>query len=115
DLSANSVVAFHRADDGRLTRARTYLTGGKGGVADQGPVDSLASQGSLAYDRRHALLYAVNGGSDSVTVFGVSGDRLQRHQVVSSRGEFPVSVAVHGDLVFVLDAGGSGAVAGYRV
>ncbi len=115
DLTANSVIAFHRSDDGSLRKVATYLTGGRGGVADQAPLDSLASQGALTYDPGHGLLLAVNAGSDSLTVFGVAGDRLQRVQVVGTRGEFPVSVAVHGDLVFVLDAGGTGAVSGYRI
>jgi 6-phosphogluconolactonase (cycloisomerase 2 family) len=115
DLAANSVVALDRANDGRLTRAGTYLTGGKGGSEDQAPVDSLASQGSLTYDARHGLLYAVNAGSDSVTVFAVSGDRLERRQIVSSGGQFPVSVATYGNLVFVLNAGGDGSISGYRL
>jgi len=115
DVTANSVIAFRRGPDGSLTREATYLTGGRGGVADQAPLDSLASQGSLTYDAGHGLLYAVNAGSDSISVFGVSGDRLQLRQVVPSRGQFPVSVTVHGDLVYVLDAGGTGAIAGYRV
>ncbi len=39
-------------------------------------VDHTASQGALAFDRRHNLLYAVNAGSNSVSVFAVLGDRL---------------------------------------
>ena len=34
-------------------------------------------------------------------------------QVVASGGEFPVSIAVHGDLVYVLNAGDQGSVQGY--
>jgi 6-phosphogluconolactonase (cycloisomerase 2 family) len=68
----------------------------------------------LTYDAAHHRLYAVNAGSDSVSVFAVDGDRLRLRQVVPSRGDFPVSVAAHGDLVAVLDAGGPGAVATYR-
>ena len=39
-------------------------------------VDYLASQGSLTYDANHELLYAVNAGSNTVSVFRVHGDRL---------------------------------------
>ena len=76
-------------------------------------VDHLASQGSLAYDRGHGLLYAVNAGSGTITVFGVLGDRLTRRQVISSGGSFPVSVTTRGDLVYVLNARDGGSVQGY--
>ena len=51
DNTANQVVAYDRADDGRLTLAATYETGGVGGVLNGSVVDHLASQGSLAYDQ----------------------------------------------------------------
>jgi DNA-binding beta-propeller fold protein YncE len=115
NTSGNQVVAYHRASDGTLSPAGTYAAGGLGGVLAGSVVDHLASQGSLSYDPRHALLYAVNAGSDTVSVFAVNGDRLALRQVLSSGGSFPVSVAVHGDLVYVLNALGGGRLAGYRV
>ena len=78
-------------------------------------VDHTASQGSLTYDPRHGLLYAVNAGSDTISVFAVRGDRLALRQVLGSGGTFPVSVAVRGDLVYVLNALNGGSVQGYRV
>jgi DNA-binding beta-propeller fold protein YncE len=113
--SGNQVVAYHRAPDGALSPAGTYATGGLGGILAGSVVDHLASQGSLSYDPWHALLYAVNAGSDTVSVFAVNGDRLALRQVLGSGGSFPVSVAVHGDLVYVLNALGGGRVQGYRV
>jgi DNA-binding beta-propeller fold protein YncE len=115
NTSGNQVVAYHRAPDGTLSLAGTYATGGLGGILAGSVVDHLASQGSLSYDPRHALLYAVNAGSDTVSVFAVNGDRLALRQVLSSGGSFPVSVAGHGDLVYVLNALGGGRLAGYRV
>src|SRR4029077_11351609 len=56
DPTGNTVVAYDRAADGRLTQAGTYATGGLGGVLDGSVVDHLASQGSLALDRRHHTL-----------------------------------------------------------
>jgi 6-phosphogluconolactonase (cycloisomerase 2 family) len=114
DPAANTVVAYHRGADGTLTSAGVYGTGGKGGVLDGSVVDHLASQGSLVLDARHGLLYAVNAGSDTVTVFAVHGDRLERLQVISSGGDFPVGVAVHGDLVYVVNALGGGSIQGFR-
>jgi 6-phosphogluconolactonase (cycloisomerase 2 family) len=55
----------------------------------------------------------VNAGSNSVSVFSVRGDDLSLRQVVGSGGAFPVSVAVHGNLVYVLNAEGGGSVEGY--
>ncbi|ETK32757.1 hypothetical protein [Microbispora sp. ATCC PTA-5024] len=100
----NTVVAHDHGPGGALTQAGTYPTGGRGGVLGGSAVDHLASQGSLTYDQRHGLLYAVNAGSDTMSVFAVQGDRLSRKQVITSGGKFPVSVAVHGDLVYVLNA-----------
>jgi len=74
--AGNQVAAYHRAPDGTLTPAGLYDTGGLGGILAGSVADHLASQGSLTYDARHALLYAVNAGSDTVSVFSVDGDRL---------------------------------------
>jgi len=115
NTAGNHVVAYQRAADGTLSPAGSYATGGLGGILAGSVVDHTASQGSLTYDPVHALLYAVNAGSDSVSVFAVSGDRLALRQVVSSGGAFPVSVAVRGNLVYVLNALGGGSVQGFRV
>jgi DNA-binding beta-propeller fold protein YncE len=115
NTAGNAVVAYHRAADGSLGQRGTYRTGGKGGVLKGSVVDHLASQGSLTYDRRHKLLYAVNAGSNTITVFSVAGDRLHRQQVVSSGGTFPVSVTVHDDLVYVLNARDGGSIQGYQL
>jgi len=115
NTAGNRVVAYRRAADGTLTPAGSYATGGRGGILAGSVVDHTASQGSLTYDPRHGLLYAVNAGSDTISVFAVRGDRLALREVLSSGGMFPVSVAVHGDLVYVLNALNGGSVQGYRV
>jgi DNA-binding beta-propeller fold protein YncE len=113
DPAGNTIVAYDRNADGSLRQAGSYRTGGRGGVLGGSVVDHLASQGSLTYDRAHGLLYAVNAGSDTITVFGVDGDRLVRHQVLPSFGDFPVSIAARGGLVYVLNARGGGSIQGY--
>lgn len=115
NTSGNQVAAYDRAPDGTLTLASTYPTGGLGGQLDGSVVDHLASQGSLQYDPQHGLLYAVNAGSNTLSVFAARGDRLFLRQVIGSGGAFPVSIAVHGDLVYVLNALDGGSVRGYRV
>jgi 6-phosphogluconolactonase (cycloisomerase 2 family) len=115
NTAGNAVVAYHRAPDGRLTLAGTYATGGAGGVLAGSMVDHLASQGSLTYDPEHGLLIAVNAGSDTISVFRVTGDNLALEQVLWSGGRFPVSVTVHGDHAYVLNALDGGALYGYRI
>jgi hypothetical protein len=113
DAAGNSVAVYDRHDDGTLTPAGRYATGGRGGSLDGSVVDHLASQGALTYDRAHGLLYTVNAGSNTLTLFAVHGDRLQRLQVVGSGGTFPVSVAVRGNLVYVLNARDGGSIQGF--
>lgn len=115
NIAGNQIVAYHRNHDGTLTPAHTYRTEGLGGVLNGSMVDHLGSQGSLASDPAHGLLYAVNAGSNSVSVFSVNGDQLNLRQVVDSGGTFPVSIAVSGDLVYVLNAENGGSVSGFWV
>ncbi|MFD0746220.1 lactonase family protein [Phytohabitans flavus] len=111
--SGNTIVVYDREKDGDLRRVREVRTGGLGGATLGPPVDALASQGSLIF--QNDLLFAVNAGSNTVTLFRVKGDRLERLQVIGSGGLLPVSIAVREDLVYVLNAGGAGAVQGYRL
>jgi len=114
-LAGNQVAVYDRADGGTLSLAGTYATGGLGGAATGAVVDKLASQGSLTYDPQDRLLFAVNAGSDTFSVFAVSGDTLTLQDVLPSGGQFPDSITVHGKFVYVLNAGGAGSVQGYRI
>ena len=106
NTTANSIMVYDRAADGTLSLAGTYATGGMGGLAAGAAADPLASQGSLATAEDGQLLLAVNAGSNTVSLFRVvGGDQLVLQQVIASGGQFPVSIAVHGDLVYVLNAG----------
>src|SRR5207253_3375965 len=49
DPAGNSIVAYARHDDGTLTFAGNYATGGNGARAAGAAVDPLASQGGLVY------------------------------------------------------------------
>ncbi len=115
NLAGNQIVAYDRAGNGVLSQAGIYYTGGDGGALEGSELDHLASQGSLAYDARHRILLAVNAGSDTVSVLGVAGDRLALRQVIASDGSFPASIAIHGNIVFVLNAEGSGSVQGFAI
>ncbi|MER8006831.1 beta-propeller fold lactonase family protein [Streptomyces sp. NPDC094149] len=115
ELAGNTIHVFARGEDGKLTAAGTYATGGKGGDQVDAPTDSLASQGSLVYDRGSRLLLAVNAGSGTVTSFRVEGQRLTDRRVVRSGGDFPSSIAVSGNLAYVMNAGGAGSVQGFKI
>jgi len=115
DAAGNAVIAYSRASDGRLHWAGQYLTGGLGGSEAGAVVDPLASQGSLTYDGAARLLFAVNAGSDTFTVFDVDGTHLRRLQVLGSAGHLPTSISVVGSHVYVLDAGNDGAISGFWI
>jgi hypothetical protein len=115
NTAGNQIVAYDRAANGTLSQVGAYATGGLGGVLGESIVDHLGSQGSLTADPAYGLLYAVNAGSNSISVFGVSGDKLALRQVIGSGGSFPVSVATYHGLVYVLNAEEGGSVQGYTV
>ena len=56
---------------------------------------------------------AVNGGSNTISAFRTFGPFVSHPRVVPSGGTTPVSVAVRGDLVYVLNVGGTGSVQGF--
>jgi 6-phosphogluconolactonase len=106
DADHNEVVVFARRADGGLERLDSYLTGGKGSGEPH-----LPSQSSVLLDGDR--LFVTNAGSDDVSVFTASGDRLELTDRVASGGSAPRSVAVHGDCVYVLNTGGEPSVAGF--
>jgi len=116
EVTGNRIAVYDRAANGTLALSAFYPTGGLGGGAAPGTEsDRLASQGSLVYDRAHGLLLAVNAGSNTVSMFSVDGDTLSLEDVVPSGGQFPASIAVQQDLVYVLNSGGTGIVQGFRI
>jgi YD repeat-containing protein len=115
DSAGNAVIAYSRASNGSLHWVGQYPTGGLGGSEAGAAVDPLASQGSLTYDGRDRLLFVVNAGSDSFTVFDVNGAHLHRLQIVGSGGHLPTSISVVGSHVYVLDAGNDGAITGFWI
>lgn len=113
----NAILAYLRDGRGRLHPVgRAVSTGGAGGSVTAG-VDPLGSQGSLVYDAGHDLLFAVNAGDDTVAVLAPrrSGLRLRLRDVAPSGGHIPVSLAVSGDRLYVLNAGGTGSLATFEI
>jgi 6-phosphogluconolactonase len=101
----NTIGAFDRHADGTLTPmpGSPFVAGGVGtGMG-------LASQGSLQRSSDGRYLLAVDAGSDEISVLRIkSGGSLRRvGRPVHSNGANPVSIAVHGRLVYVANAGTS--------
>lgn len=99
DATANEVVAFARATDGRLDRIGSFATGGRGSG-----VPHLPSQGSVVLSGDGRWLLVANTGSDDVSVFAVGDDGLVLADRAASGGAGPTSVAVSGELVYVLNS-----------
>ncbi len=106
--TGNAVMAFAVGDGGNLTSIGSFSTHGTGtGVG-------LATQGEVILAGGGRWLLAVNAGSNDVSVFRVAGDG---HLILTSRvgagGTDPVSLTASGNVVYVLDAGGTGNIAGF--
>lgn len=109
DAAGNEVAVYERAADGSLTFMASYPTGGLGSGA------GLGSQGAVVLRENGRRLFVVNAGSNQVSVFAVRKDGLHLLDVVDSGGEMPISLALHGRILYVLNAGGSGNITGFRV
>ncbi len=113
DPTGNQVVTYVPDARGALHQVGRRGTGGLGTAISGAAVDKLASQGGLAADPSEGLLVAVNGGSNTISEFHAFGSFVSAPRVVGSGGSTPVSVAVRGDLVYVLNAGGAGSIQGF--
>jgi 6-phosphogluconolactonase len=113
DPGGNQIIAYRRAADGALAPLGAYDTGGLGTGKPH-----LASQGSVVLSGDGRWLYAVNAGSDDLSVFAVGADGLALVDRVDAGGVRPTSIAVRGELLYVLSTGGAGDPAslhGFRV
>ncbi len=109
EAGGNAVAIFNRASDGTLTAAGTVSTDGLGNGG------GLGSQGALTLSQDHKWLFAVNAGSNDISVFAVSDHGLRLADKVASGGEQPISVTNYKNLVYVVNAGGSGNISGFKL
>ena len=61
------------------------------------------------------FLFAVNAASNTITSFAVDGTSLTRISTVASGGTLPISLTTHGNIVYVLNAGGTENITGFSV
>ena len=106
----NAVLAYARAWDGTLSAVGTFATGGLGSGG------GLGSQGAVALAGGGRWLLAVNAGSNDVSLFRVRDDgRLVLTDRADAAGTNPISVTASDGVAYVLDAGGAGNIAGFRL
>ena len=106
--SGNQIITFPRLADGSLLPALPGVaTGGLGsgpGAIPGVATDPLGSDGSLTADPKEMRLFAVNAGSGSVSMFKVKPGGITLLDTSPSHGQYPVSLAVNGDTVYVLNS-----------
>src|SRR5918996_2277496 len=114
----NAVAVFRRTPDGHLTAAGEFSTGGAGDPVAKPPVppvDPLGSQGALVFGPGNQFLFAVNAGSNQISVLRVSRSGLDLVDVVDSGGVRPISLTVHENLLYVLNEGGTPNITGFTI
>lgn len=111
NTAKNEVLAYQRIYDGSFVLRARSATGGRG---SGGTTDPLASQGSLTLSGDHSLLFAVNAGSGTISSFRLRNGLPILVDQEPTGGAFPVSVAEHNGTVYVLNAGGNGAIVAFR-
>lgn len=99
ESGGNHVVVFSRDPQGALSWSASVPTGGLGSGA------GLGNQGAVALSEDGRWLFAVNPGSNDLTVFAVRPQGLQMVDRKASGGTTPISVTSNGRLVYVLNAG----------
>jgi 6-phosphogluconolactonase len=106
--SGNAILAYARSGNGSLTWIGTFPTHGLGTGS------GLATQGEVILADGGKWLLAVNAASNDISTFRVRDDgRLTLTDRIGAAGTDPVSLTASRNLVYVLDAGGSGNIAGF--
>jgi 6-phosphogluconolactonase len=101
---ANSIGAFDRHANGNLTP----MTGSPFTIGGAGTGAIVGSQGALQVSRDGRFLLAADAGSNQIAVLAIAPNgRLEPTpaSLVDSGGIEPVSIAVHGELVYVANEG----------
>lgn len=107
--SGNAVLVFRRAANGSLTPTASVPTGGLGAGRGLGNQNAVL----LSDDRR--WLFAVNAGSNDISVFAVRHAGLTLVDRVASGGTQPVSVTFDHGLLYVLNAGDTGNISAFTL
>jgi 6-phosphogluconolactonase len=112
DADKNEILTYQESVDGDFTLRSHVPTGGRG---SGGSTDPLQSQGSLTLSQDHELLFAVNAASGTVSSFHLVNGQPVLIDHEPTDGAFPVAVAEHNGTIYVLNAGGNGAIVAFHV
>jgi 6-phosphogluconolactonase len=107
--AGNQVLVLARAADGGLSAPQAFSTGGTGTGG------GLGNQGGVVLAQGNRRLLVINAGSNEISVFAVRSKGVELLDRVPSGGQRPISVTVFRGLVYVLNAGGSGNISGFRL
>ena len=99
DAGQNEVLAFQRFNNGHMGAAGHFATGGVG------TGHGLGNQGALALSDNKRFLFAVNAGSNDVSVFRVKDETLELVDRAVDKGLTPVSVTISNNRFYVVNAG----------
>jgi 6-phosphogluconolactonase len=110
---ANTIAGFDRHADGSLTP----IDGSPFAAGGAGTGSPFGSAGGLQRTNDGRYLLATDPGSNEISVLRIKHDgSLQVADVESSNGIAPVSIAVHGNLVYVANGGAGGSnYTGFRL
>jgi len=121
DGSANKLLVFDRYSDGKLKLRDTLSTGGKGGLQPEPGCDPpdhkcplIDAQNEVVLTPDGKWVFAVNAGSNTIATFSVKPNKVKRVGVTDSKGVFPNSIAVHGNLLYVLNTNSKN-IAGFKI
>ena len=96
----NQVAAYTRASSGSVTRKGRFTTSANGTGA------GLGSQGAIVFDARSQRFFAVNAGSDSISMLALDASgELTTLSTVASGGVRPVSITARDGVVYVANSG----------
>jgi DNA-binding beta-propeller fold protein YncE len=104
----NELLVFAPEAGGNLALLARVPTQGQGTGA------GLGSQGAVTLSTDGRFVFVVNAASNTVSAFSIRGNGVALVSVVDSGGLAPTSVTEYGGIVYVLNAGGAGNVAGFR-
>lgn len=115
----NSLAVYTRSPEGALGDLRLIDSGGRGSL-DKGRLILFlnGSSNSVITDTAKQLVFMVSAGSNEVSSYAISGQNVSLVGTVLSGGIRPVSLAVRGDRLYVLNAGVEGAdsnIATFRI
>lgn len=111
----NKLIVYGRYSNGALLKFGSVPTGGFG-AGDNADNDPLGSQEAIIISEDKRSLYVVNAGSDSISVFYLTRrGRPILIQVISSEGDFPVSLTSDGNFLYTVNAGSDGSISGYSI